>query len=480
MKDDNGIIQQVLHLRDVEKLSQRQIALQLGIDRKRVRRILKTSQTETAKVIKKSNLDAFMSLIGEWYRQYPHLQAQQVYERLKDYGYKGGYTNVKLATLEYRHPPKTAYHPLVFHPGQEAQVDWFFFNHERMGMVAGFLYVLSWSRYAWGIFYPRSGFEFFLAGHLECYKHLNGLARGQRYDNLKSAVLRRKPRIEYNPQFMDFARFYGFSVHACNPYSGNEKGRVERIIRDIRVFLSTETFIDLADLNRKFHAWLERRNNTIHRSTGHTPKDLLGKENLLKLPMNVYPTKRVIPARVSKTALVEFETNKYSVPTSCVGKVAEIATYPGHIEVWLAGQKIATHKRCFGRLQMIQNPLHAERLLDRSPQFRLERIRQLIIGMDAALKEFIERQDGEQEQQSAAYQVFQLIRTHSRAMVLSAVRELNGMGCAKVKALTSLLRVPGAQDLPAVWPKDTRLLNLNYEERKLTDYDPDTGHLQDA
>ena len=480
MKNDEEIIQQVLHLRDVEKLSVRQIARQVGIDRKRARRILGASQAECVKVLKKSKLDSFMSLIGEWYSKYPHLQAQQVYERLKNYGYTGGYTIVKQATLEYRRPRETVYHPLVFNPGQEAQVDWFFFKHERMGMVAGFLYVLSYSRYAWGIFYPRSGFEFFLAGHLECYKHLGGLARTQRYDNLKSAVLRRKPQIEYNPQFMDFARFYGFSVHACNPYSGNEKGRVERLIRDIRVFLETESFIDLADLNKKFHMWLERRNNTVHRSTGQTPKNLLSKENLLKLPMNVYLAKRVVPARVSKTALVEFETNRYSVPSSCVGKMVDVTTYPGYIEICLAGQKVATHRRYFGRRQMIQNPLHAERLLDRSPQFQQERVRQLIAGMDPAFQLFLEQQEDLEAQQLTAYQIYQLIKTHSRSTVLSAVRELNGMHCAKIKALASLLCVPCVQDPPAVWPKDTRLLTLNYQERKLSDYDPDTRDVQGA
>ncbi len=479
MRDDQGIVQQVLHLRDVEKLTLRQIARQLKIGRTRLSRILGTAPT-AAPIGKKGILDPFMSLIGQWYNQYPHLRAWQVYKRLKDYGYSGGYTSVKLATQEYRRPKVTAYHPLVFNPGQEAQVDWFFFKHERLGMVAGFLYVLAYSRYAWGIFYPRSGFEFFLAGHLECYKHLGGLARTQRYDNLKSAVLRRKPQIEYNPQFLDFARFYGFSIHACNPYSGNEKGRVERLIRDIRIFLETETFVDLSDLNRKFHAWLERRNSTVHRSTGKTPKELLSKENLLKLPLNVYPAKRIVPARVSKTALVEFEANRYSVPTSCVGKMVDVSVYPEHIEIWLSGQKVATHKRCFERLKMIQNPLHAERLLNRSPQFRQERIRQLIAGMDPAFQMFLEQQEDEEERMSAADQVFQLIRTHSRSTVLSAIRELNAMGCAKIRALSSLLCVPEAQDPPAVWPKDTRLLNMNYQERKLTDYDPDKGHLQGA
>lgn len=160
--------------------------------------------------------------------------------------------------------------------------------------------------------------------------------------------------------------------------------------------------------------------------------------------------------------------------------MSNIIAYPGHVEVRLGGQKISTHKRCFGRRKMIQNPLHAERLLDRSPQFRQKRILESIVVMDQAFRVFVERQEDEEMQQSAAYQIYQLIRTHSRSMVLSAVRELNGMNCAKIKALTSLLRIPGTQEPPAVWPKDQRLLNLHYEERKLTDYDPNTKPLQDA
>ncbi len=227
--DEESIIQRVLHLWQIEHLSQRQIAKALGIGRYRVSRILKG--TNSAKAIpKKSILDDYINLIVHWYKQYPHLKALQVYERLKSYGYQGSYPSVVLFSREYRKPEGKAYHPLIFLPGEEAQVDWFFFNHERLGQVAGFIYILSYSRYAWGIFYPKTSFEFFLAGHLECFKHINGLAHCHRYDNLKSVVLKRTPVIEYNPQFLDFSRFYGFSIYICNPYSGNEKGRVERLI----------------------------------------------------------------------------------------------------------------------------------------------------------------------------------------------------------------------------------------------------------
>ena len=472
--DDEAINQRVLHLAQVEKLSQRQIARTLGIDRKRVRRILGGVNARPKAMVKKTNLDDYLGLIAQWYRQYPKLLALQVYERLVAYGYTGGYGCVKRATLEYRRPKQLAYHPLTFTPGQEAQEDWFFFNHPVFGMVAGFLYVLCYSRYAWGIFYSKHSFEFFLAGHVECYRHLAGLPRVQRYDNCKSVVIRRSPVIEYNAGFLDFARFYGFSIELCNPGKGNEKGRVERLIRDIRTFLETETFNDLLDLNQKFHAWLSKRNNTVHRVTGKTPMDMLAAENLIKLPVNAYPAKRTVCARVSKTALVEFETNKYSVPGSCVGQMVDVAAYTGHLEVWTGQDKVATHKRCFGKKQLIQNPLHSDGLLNRSPQFKPERIKQLIVQMDGALAEFIGHQDDDAGSLKAAYQIFQLMRTNSRAMVLSGVRELNAMRCFKVKALISLLSVPGIEAPPVVWPKDQRLLDLNYEERNLTDYDPDT------
>jgi len=477
--DEESIIQRVLQLRQVEHLSQRQIAKVLGIGRHRVERILK-GQDSVKPIPKKSILDDYIHLIVHWYKQYPNLKALQVYERLKSYGYQGSYPTVVLFSREYRGRKEKAYHPLVFLPGEEAQVDWFFFNHERLGQVAGFVYILSYSRYAWGVFYPKTSFEFFLAGHIECFKHINGLARCHRYDNLKSVILKRSPEIKYNPQFLDFSRFFGFSIYVCNPYSGNEKGRVERLIRDIRVFLYAEDFIDLTDLNRKFHLWLGKRNSTQHRSTGKAPKDLLVQERLIQLPQQAYLPRRIIPAVASKTALVEFETNKYSVPSSCAGKAVDIAAYPEDVHIFLSTGKVATHKRCFGKKQMIQNPLHAEKLLTQTPQFKMRRILQLVTNMDPIFGNFINNQENDTERMDAAYQLFTLLKTHSRIMLISAVRELNALSCFKIKALRSLLQLPEPKESTLLWPQNQKLLNLTYEERNLNDYDPDTTDLGKA
>ena len=470
--DKEAEIQRVLYLWQVEKLSRRQIARELRICRKRVGAIIDNDSSGAKAIVKKSILDEYRHVIAYWYSQHPRLQAKQVYERLLSYGYTGSYPMVVLASREYRRPKHSAFHPLTFLPGEEAQVDWFFFNHDSLGQVAGFLYVLSYSRYAWGVFYPRTSFEFFLAGHMECFKHIGGLAHKGRYDNCKSVVIKRDPEIQYNPQFLDFARFFGFSIHACNPNSGNEKGRVERIIRDVRIFLYGETFIDLADLNRKFHLWLEKRNTTVHRSTEKTPKELLAQERLLQPPPQPYPASRDIKAVVSKTMLVEFDVNKYSVPSTCAGKPVDITAYPDHIEIRLSDQKVASHRRVFERRAIITNPLHAEKHLNHTPKFAMKRVLELITRMDQVFSQFIDGQNDDVEKTDAAYQIFTLLRTHSKGMVVSAVRELNALDCFKVKALMSLLSLPAPKEVQAVWPKNQQLLNLTYKERNLNDYDP--------
>lgn len=461
----------------VEKLSGRQIIALLGVGYRRLKKILAGDYPKNP-FPRVSSLEPYRRILESWYKDYPRLKASQIHEKLKPYGYTGSYSSIRRFTRAWRKKKQRAYFVLDFLPGEEAQVDWFYFKHEKIGQVAGFLYVLSHSRYAWGKFYPRTSFEFFLRGHLDVFEHLKGLARRHRYDNLKSVVLARKPTIEYNARFMDFARFYGFSVHVCNPYSGNEKGRVERLIRDIRVWLYDLDFKDLADLNEKFHEWLIQRNRRIHRSTQKTPMELLAKERLLGLPLKRYLAQRIVPSAVLKTQRVQFDSNYYSAPSWCAGRVCEIIADCERVEIHVDSNRVATHKRSFARNEFIRNPLHEERLLEKSPQYKMIRIRRLVEDMDIASRAFVLIQADEDQRNLAAYEVFKLLKTHGRAVVLSALRELHGIRTYKITALRSLLALPPDKDTPLVWPRDTGLLDLDYQQRRLDDYDPDRRNLE--
>ena len=100
--------------------------------------------------------------------------------------------------------------------------------------------------------------------------------------------------------------------------------------------------------------------------------------------------------------------------------------------------------------------------------------------MNADFRAFILLQEDEQQRVQAAYELFQLIKTHSRIMLISAVRELIAIKAANTKALHSLLHLPQPKKHDPLWPQNSRLLNVTYEERSLKDYDPDPEHMESA
>ena len=68
--NEESLVQRVLHLRQVEKLSGRQIAKMLGIGRKRISRILNGTGSAVS-IPKASILDEYDHLIAHWYKQHP-------------------------------------------------------------------------------------------------------------------------------------------------------------------------------------------------------------------------------------------------------------------------------------------------------------------------------------------------------------------------------------------------------------------------
>jgi hypothetical protein len=63
-----------------------------------------------------------------------------------------------------------------------------------------------------------------------------------------------------------------------------------------------------------------------------------------------------VPAVVSKTCLVRFDGNKYSVAASAVGKPVEVRTYAERIELRQDGRVAAEHPRAVGRGETIYDP----------------------------------------------------------------------------------------------------------------------------
>ena len=73
------------------------------------------------------------------------------------------------------------------------------------------------------------------------------------------------------------------------------------------------------------------------------------------------------PASVSKTCLVRFDNNKYSVSAGAVGRPVEIQAYADRIVIRQDGRTVAEHARCYGRGETIYDPWHYVPVLARKP-----------------------------------------------------------------------------------------------------------------
>lgn len=474
MDDKNkGLAGQIRYYRDTQALSFRQIAAKLQISRGKVARLYAGEV-----LLRKPRgllLDPYRELILRWFAETESLKSIQVWQRLRERGVKVSERAVAEFSEPLRHKKKNkSYWPLNFLPGEEAQVDWFFMNHPILGRLAGFTFILSYSRFAFAHLFNRYSFEFFIQGHLMAFAAMSGLPYALRYDNLKSVVIKRAP-LTYNPSFLEFARYYNFEIRLCNPACGNEKGRVERLIRSIRdTFENTASHHQtLTALNASLHEWIDAKNAAIHRVTEVAPNELKKKESLKALPINPYHNVVIHPPRKpTKTGLVIFDTNGYSLPTYLAGRSVCVHASVDCIELYdLKGRKLAAHKREFKRQQTIINPLHRS-VTQLSERAKFDRIHAVMKNLAPELSDFLAKNETVGENAYAtAYALFRLLRTHNRETLLSAVREAIKIKSPRLKFILSCFVDTSQSTEEEVLPQNKELLTLSYKSRSLEDYD---------
>ena len=176
-------------------LSGAQIADALDLDPRTVYKWLEVNQFYNRKSLpRKSKLDPFKDDIFRMLETHP-FSATQVYQRLKEMGFDGGYTIVKEYVRKIRPIRTPAFLKLDFAPGECAQVDWGSFGSINVGetrrRISFFVMVLCYSRMMYVEFTVSQTMEHFLACHQNSFNFVGGIPEKMMVDNLKSAVLKR-------------------------------------------------------------------------------------------------------------------------------------------------------------------------------------------------------------------------------------------------------------------------------------------------
>lgn len=372
----------VLKRHHVDGESIRSIAKATGLSRKRVRGMLglKPNKARTRQV--SSVLDPYREEITRLLDATPSMKAPAVLERLRALGYGGGITVLRDLLRRLRPTPRSdrrAYFSLDFMPGQKVQVDWADFGFAIPGCprrVSGFVMAMCYSRHLYIEFVLSQAMGSFLRCMERGLRFYGGRTTVDVFDNMKTVVAERtKLATVFNKRFLDYAGARGFAVEACNPASGNEKGRVERPIGFVRErFWPGRRFASLFDLNRQATEWRDTFcNGRIHDDTGKIPSLVFEhEERALLTPANQTPfdTDDVLSAGVTKQFRVTFDRNTYSVPHRLVHQQVLVRANDEWVSIHLGLKCIAAHRRCWDTGKDIKDPTHEEGLLEHKPKAR--------------------------------------------------------------------------------------------------------------
>jgi transposase len=350
-----------------------------------------------------SLLDKYKPFIQQTLENYPRLRATRLHQMLQDRGYMGSVYPVRRYVQRTRPiANREAFFRLTVMPGEQAQVDWASFGTIRVGRalrkLSCFLLTLSWSRALWARFTFDQTLESFVRCHVLAFEWLGGVMRQELVDNLKAAVLERVDTdlIRFNPTILALAGHYHFAVIPCGKARGNEKGRVERRVRDLRdSFFAARSFTTVEDLNAQLAIWIERVQ--MERSVPGDPDQLKVRQALeeerkalLPLPAHRFVCDFTKPIRSGKTPYIRFDRNDYSIPHTHVQKPITLVASDTVVRLLDGADEIAHHERSYDAGRQLENPAHLEQLADHKRRARELRGRNRAIAACPAAKPFLE------------------------------------------------------------------------------------------
>src|SRR5215217_4063345 len=366
------------------------ICRELRVSRKVVRKVIRSEATEFRYEREAQPLPK----IGPWTDQLNELLLAnegkaarerltliRLFEELRGCGYVGGYDAVRRYagrwSKERGHSTPAAYVPLTFAPGEAYQFDW---SHEIVLLDGVMVTVkaahvrLCHSRMLFVRVYPRETQEMVFDAHDRAFALFKGACERGIYDNMKTAVetiFVGKQRL-YNRRFLQMCSHYLVEPVACTPASGWEKGQVENQVGLVRErFFTPRLRVTSCD---ELNAWLLDR--CIAYAKAHKHPELADRtiwqafeaERPKLVPISgPFDGFHATQASVSKTCLVRFDNNKYSVSSRAVGRPVEIQAYADRIVIRQDGAIVGEHPRRFGRGETVYDPWHYVPVLARKP-----------------------------------------------------------------------------------------------------------------
>ncbi|MBB2157853.1 IS21 family transposase [Gluconacetobacter diazotrophicus] len=357
-----------------EHLPIREIERRTKLSRNTIRKYLRAETAEVKFKVpeRPSRLDPFSEKLRGWLfleaakSRKQRRTGRRLHADLVALGYDGSYARVAAFIRDWKTERQQAkqttgrgvFVPLRFAPGEAFQFDW----GEDWATIGGRrvkLQVahtkLSYSRAFILRAYPLQTHEMLFDALGEAFRVLGGVPRRGIFDNMKTAVDRVGPgkARQVNLRFSAMVNHYLFEAEFCNPAAGWEKGQIEKTVQDARrqIWQEMPHFPDLAALNawletRCLARWVELRHVDLPGSIAEAHAAEVPHLMVFGRPFDgfVEHAKRVGP-----TCLVQFETNRYSVPASFANRPVSLRVYHDRLVIAAEGRILCAHRRIVER-----------------------------------------------------------------------------------------------------------------------------------
>lgn len=316
------------------------------------------AEREKRRIGRPSKAEPFRPFVVEQLTKEPGLLSLEILRRVRLEGYGGG----KSALYELIHAIRPKPTRLITRfeglPGEFTQHD---FGEVDVRFLDGttkrvhfFGSRLKYSRWIEVSLVPNEQVETLVRAMTDHFASMGGiplLAVFDRPKTIAKAWGRDGQVTEWNPTFAGVALDLGLGIELCWPYSPEQKGAVENLVKWVKgSFFKPRRFLDEEDLRRQLLEWLvEVNTQRPSRATGVIPAERVKEEQPRLRPLKVTPADLAlrIPITVGPTGVVVHDTHEYSMPPESLGIPGMLYLYRDKIRI-VAGRYQAIHERLFG------------------------------------------------------------------------------------------------------------------------------------
>ena len=360
---------QINHIKDLSNCGYRisEISKKTGADPKTIRKYLAQDDFSPQPPViqeKPSKLDPFKPIIQEWldedkkHWRKQHHTAQRVYERLvEEHGYTGSYSIVQRYMKKCRSiQTEKANLELIWDPGP-AQVDFGEADFYEAGKLCRKKYLtvsFPYSNDGYSQVFGGETAECVCQGLQDIFEFIGGVPPLLIFDNATGVGRRIGDAIHESELFSRFRAHYHFRVRFCNPYSGWEKGNVERKVDYNRanLFVPVPHFNEIEKYNRKLLARHEKKASELHYKKQIPIRELFEEDRkaLLMLPPKRFDVCRYEWLKADGYGKVCMDGKHfYSTRPENANKQVLVGIRAHTVDILTeVGQVVTTHRRAYG------------------------------------------------------------------------------------------------------------------------------------